>query len=223
MKNKGVLSFYEQGLNFEVKGFKFAIGISSINILFVLFSFIIYIIMVLYLLNKNGLLELLMVSSLIVCFVLTMFTAINTIAIIFNYDALKLLIDEDDKVNRKKNSILNYWKILIIVTKVQNNLFELSIIWLMIGILLNYNLISIALIECIFLLWFFQISLFRNIPNYKADIFCDDEYISGAYIIEDFNSDSILLLKPRIGKNQQIRISKRTIKKMIFTVVPPDE
>lgn len=137
----------------------------------------------------------------------------------------KMYLNYKSAIDKLKNNypykITKRYYLTYITMRIQGIIFSLSVIWIAIGVFCNFNILTIVITIFTFILWFFQISLFKHIPNSRCDILLYDhlEPIKGIYIIEDFPGNDYIVVKTDKHKSfESLRIMKSSIKAVLVTV-----
>ena len=184
IKKKGVLAnVIDPGNKYE------GILFPSINGLLTNFFGIINLFLILYLVVKQAYIE-----TFIIIFMGTIFTgsirevSLATIKSLYDYSTL-------DNLNKhligigipQRKYIENYYR------KSLKIIFASTIIWMLVSLYYNFNIITMLFIETVFIVWYFNINLIQYIPNHKVKLI-DNLLIDEALIIRDSSQDYKLLL-----------------------------
>lgn len=143
----------------------------------------------------------------------------STISILFNYKSLKFL---NSPCFQYSGEGVSYRTAFCQLYKnIQQLILFSSFIMFLMGILLNFNLLSMLFIETTLILWYFSITLVKHIPNHSVDIIFNDSShlsINHAYIVEDFSDDYIVVLTEDLEKKEQLKVYKNSINKILCKV-----
>jgi hypothetical protein len=197
VKNQGVLAYNKD--DFISRWFL------GILYFFNVFMVLVILPLVVYLAMKHSFIE---IFSIIWFFMIYngyfYFIRLDTIKVVLNYKAIDILNTEKILIQTKRDYI-NTKSI-----KMQMYIFLSTVLWAVVGILLNFNIITMICIELLLIICFSCVTLVKHIPNYRANIhLINGDTIDYVYIIDDTDNSSINIIK---RNETQQKIMKSAIK-----------